>query len=41
MDFEYDPAKDVANRSKHGMPLAFGAVILENCIGEVQDERLD
>jgi uncharacterized protein len=41
MDFEYDPEKDVANRSKHGVPLAFGAVILENCIGEVQDERLD
>jgi uncharacterized DUF497 family protein len=41
MDFEYDPAKDVANRSKHGMPLASGAVVLENRIGEVQDERLD
>ena len=41
MDFEYDPEKDVTNRSKHGVPLAFGAVILENCIGEVQDERLD
>ena len=35
------PEKDVANRSKHGMPLASGAVVLENRIGEVQDERLD
>jgi uncharacterized protein len=41
MDIEYDPEKDVANRSKHGVPLAFGAVVLENRIGEVQDERLD
>jgi uncharacterized protein len=40
MDIEYDPEKDVANRSKHGVPLAFGAVVLENCIGEVQDGRL-
>lgn len=41
MDIEYDSEKDVANRSKHGVPLALGAVILENCIGEVQDERVD
>lgn len=25
MDFEFDPAKDEANRFKHGLPLAFGA----------------
>jgi uncharacterized DUF497 family protein len=41
MDIEYDPEKDVANRLKHGLPLASGAVVLENRIGEVPDERLD
>jgi uncharacterized protein len=41
MDIEYDPEKDVANRAKHGVPLVFGSVVLGNCIGEVQDERLD
>ena len=24
MEFEFDPAKDEANRFKHGLPLAFG-----------------
>jgi uncharacterized protein len=41
MDIEYDPEKEAANRSEHGVPLAFGAVVLGNCIGEVEDERLD
>jgi hypothetical protein len=39
--YEYDPDKDVANRAKHGVPLALGAVVLENRIGEVLDDRLD
>ncbi len=24
MDFDYDPDKDATNRTKHGLPLAFG-----------------
>lgn len=29
MVVEFDPAKDFANRSKHGVPLAFGARVFE------------
>lgn len=28
MDIEFDPAKDAINRAKHGLPLAFGALVL-------------
>ena len=41
MDIEYDPEKDAANRAKHGVSLALGAVVLENCIGSVVDNRRD
>jgi uncharacterized protein len=41
MEIEYDPEKDVANRAKHGVSLALGAVVLENCIGSVVDNRRD
>ena len=41
MDIEYDPDKDAVNLAKHGAPLALGAIILENCIGEVMDDRRD
>lgn len=27
---DYDPDKDAANRSKHGVPLAFGACVFED-----------
>ena len=27
MEFEFDPAKDEANRFKHGLPLGFGAKV--------------
>ena len=37
MDVEYDPEKDAANQAKHGVSLALGAVVLENCIGAVVD----
>ena len=30
MRFEFDPEKDDANRSKHGVSLAFGARVLED-----------
>lgn len=41
MEFEYDPEKEARNRAKHGVSLALGAVVLENCIGEVTDDRHD
>jgi uncharacterized protein len=30
MIVDYDPAKDAANRAKHGVPLAFGARVFED-----------
>lgn len=41
MDIEYDPEKDAANLAKHGVSLALGAIVLENCIGDVMDDRRD
>ena len=39
MDFEYDREKDAINQAKHGVSLAPGAVMLENRIGEIVDDR--
>ena len=41
MDIEFDPAKDAINQAKHGLPLAFGAIILESRVGETVDNRRD
>jgi uncharacterized DUF497 family protein len=41
MDIEYDREKDAINRAKHRVPLALGAVVLENRIGEIVDDRRD
>lgn len=41
MEVEFDTAKDAANRAKHGVPLALGAIVLENRLGEVADTRRD
>jgi uncharacterized DUF497 family protein len=30
MEFEFDPAKDEANRFKHGLPLAFGMRVFDH-----------
>ena len=30
MEFEWDPAKDEANRFKHGLPLAFGKRVFDH-----------
>ena len=30
MDISYDPAKDEANRFKHGLPLAFGIRVFDD-----------
>ena len=41
MDVEYDRGKDATNVAKHGVPLALGAVVLDNRIGEIIDDRRD
>jgi len=41
MDVEFDLEKEARNRQKHGVPLALGAVVLENRIGEIVDDRRD
>jgi uncharacterized protein len=41
VEFEFDLEKDATNRAKHGVSLTLGAVVLENCIGEVIDDRRD
>jgi hypothetical protein len=40
-DIEFDTAKDAANRLKHGLPLALGAVVLAHVVGRIEDERYD
>ncbi len=30
MTFDFDPAKDTANRAKHGVPLSFGARVFDD-----------
>ena len=39
MEFEFDPAKDEANRRPHGVSLAFDIDVLANRIGESEDIR--
>lgn len=39
MQIEFDPAKDAANRAKHGLALASGKQILENVVEQVADTR--
>jgi len=41
MDIEYDPAKDAANREKHGVSLVLGRIVLANPVGEEAEERDD
>jgi uncharacterized DUF497 family protein len=41
MDVEFDEAKDATNVAKHGVSLVLGAVVLENRLGEVIDDRQD
>ena len=41
METEFDPEKDAANLAKHGVSLILGVVVLENCIGEIADDRRD
>jgi uncharacterized DUF497 family protein len=39
VDISFDPVKDAANIRKHGISLAFGAVVLAGAIGEIEDAR--
>jgi len=41
VEIQFDEAKDAANLAKHGVSLALGAVVLDNCIGDVIDDRRD
>ncbi len=41
MDIEFDPSKDDINRQKHGVPLALGAEVLMNRVGQIDDDRRD
>lgn len=42
MEFEWDDAKDRANRAKHGIGLAFGALVLADPdVLSVVDDRRD
>jgi hypothetical protein len=39
MPFEFDPAKDVANRRKHGVALALGLRVFDGDYLEAEDRR--
>ncbi len=39
VDIQFDPAKDAENQARRGLPLAFGAVVIEAQIGTVVDDR--
>lgn len=41
MDIEFDSGKDEVNRLKHGVPLALGAEVLRNRVGQIIDDRRD
>ncbi len=40
-EIEFDLDEDAENVCKRGIPLALGAIVLANAIGEVQDMRHD
>ena len=35
MDIEFDPAKDSINRTKHGLSLAYGLLVIEGTIKDI------
>jgi hypothetical protein len=39
VDVEFDPAKDLRNREKHGVPLVAGLEVIRNSLGEERDDR--
>lgn len=38
MEIEFDPAKDAANKAKHGLSLAVARIVLQNLIGDEIDD---
>lgn len=41
MEIEFDPAKDMSNRAKHGVPLLAGVEVIHNRVGEEMDDRFE
>ncbi len=41
LEIEFDEAKDQVNRSKHGVSLALGRLVIENEVACIQDEQTD
>lgn len=41
MEIEFDPAKDAANRRKHGASFALARIILSNLVRDELDDRED
>lgn len=41
MPITFDPVKDAENTAKHGVSLEFGAIVLADMIGMVEDDRFD
>lgn len=41
MDIAFDAAENASNIAKHGVPLALGALIIQDSVGEVTDDRRD
>ncbi len=41
LEIEFDEAKDQVNRSKHGVSLALGRLVIENEIACIPDEQTD
>jgi uncharacterized DUF497 family protein len=41
LEIEFDEAKDQVNRSKHGVSLALGRLVIENEVACLQDEQTD
>lgn len=39
MDIEFDAAKDETNRTKHGVSLIIGSIVLENRVADLIDPR--
>jgi uncharacterized DUF497 family protein len=40
MEIDYDPAQDAANLARHGVSLAFGAIVIADAVGDVVDDRI-
>ena len=41
VSYTYDPAKDAANRAKHGVSLALGPAVIANAAHIAEDTRAD